>query len=80
LRLNFAKQGEDDGGPSWSCQNKQNQGPDSEDQGLVVVNKHTNGKVQLGPKLNPILSFQFASLLVSRLLIFLHGFEVLEDS
>jgi len=27
LRLNFAQQGEDDGGPSLTCQNNQNEGP-----------------------------------------------------
>ena len=40
----------------------------------------THGKVQLGPKQNPVLSFQFASLLVSKLLIFLYDFEVLEGA
>jgi len=42
--------------------------------------KPTLGKVQLTPKLNPILYFEFAGPLVSKLLIFLHGFEVLKEA
>ena len=40
----------------------------------------TRANVLLGPKQSRIFSFQFASLLVSKLLKFLHNFEVLEGS
>jgi len=37
LKSSFAKQGEDDGGPSWTCHNDQNKGSRSEDHGQAVL-------------------------------------------
>ena len=57
LRSNFTKQGEDDGGPSWTCQEKKEMGLDSEHYGLTMASSYHLWQVPLGTKQSLILPF-----------------------
>ena len=78
LKSSFAKQGRTMEGHHGHATMTKTKAQEVRTTGRLCWNKPTRGKVQLGPKLSPVLYFQFASLLASKWLIFLHGFEVLE--
>ena len=48
LRSNFANQGEDDGGPSWTSQDNQNEAPNRQDLGWLADGKGAPPVADLG--------------------------------